>query len=195
MFKVPPFFVSFFIAGISAHTTVDVLFYNAENCTTSVGAICTALKPDLCCGSPSYLWSSILAENFQDAASGTQVRVYRPNGGNICGILIFDVQQGQCLVTGQTGVISAAAFENGTKRRRRGAAAAEGGCTDVQPIDAYFYQPGDGFRYIIDAKNSTHAAAFDAATDSDERAEYIAANFDKKVAVGAYREVTIRFSG
>ncbi|TFK33913.1 hypothetical protein BDQ12DRAFT_765507 [Crucibulum laeve] len=187
------FLITIFITGILGQT-VDVQFYDEEGCD-NVGASCNALPADDCCGSPNFLWTSISTDNWQNVAAGTEVRAHSPQNGNICAILLVTIEEGECLINEVPDTISAAAFFNGSHRkRRRGVAGATEKCDKVHPIDEYFYQPGDGFRYIVDAKNATHAAAFNAVTSSSERAQYISANFDKKVVVKASKAVT-KFTG
>ncbi|PPQ65634.1 hypothetical protein CVT26_000576 [Gymnopilus dilepis] len=186
-------FVALSIAGIVAQT-VDVQFYSEDNCD-NVGATCNGLGSNVCCGSSNFLWTSISTLNWQNVAAGTEVRVHSLQNTNFCGVLITDIEEGECLVTETPDIISGAAFINGSTRKRRGTAdaaaavAASGNCTEYRSFDEYFYQPGDGFRYSIDAKDSTHSAAFDAADGLDAKAKYIMSNFDKKVAVKAPTKV------
>ncbi|PSR72428.1 hypothetical protein PHLCEN_2v11700 [Hermanssonia centrifuga] len=56
------------------------------------------------------------------------------------------------------------------------------GC-QCHPIDIYFYSPGDGFQYIVNATNPAHSAAINSAKSSQDAEQYIVTNFNKKVSI------------
>ena len=183
------------IVGIVAQT-VNVQFYAEEGCDDDkIGAECEDLPTNECCGSDELLWTSISTTNWQNVAEGTEVRVEGIQDGDFCAVFLANIEEGECLIVEIPDVISGTDFFDGMTRRRRGtpdasaAASVAKNCTNRRGFDAYFYQPGDGFKYSIDATDATHITAFGAANSSEAKAQYIMANFDKKVAVKAPTKV------
>ncbi len=166
--------------------TVDVSFFNGAGCSSFAGA-CLGLVSESCCcdaGNP-VAWQALSTDNWDGVAPNTFVHAMAgPNETfEECSIDLGTLSSGVCFDTGSpTGITSSQFFNGGgeTLEKRDDAS----GCTP-HPIDIYYYSPGDGFQYIINANNSAHSAAIHSAKSNQAAEQYIVANFDKKVPISA----------
>ncbi|THG93153.1 hypothetical protein EW026_g8007 [Hermanssonia centrifuga] len=172
-----------FVAVVMSQT-VDVSFYNGTGCS-SVGVTCVGLTPGSCCcevGSPAS-WQSISTDNWSGVSPNTFVHAMAgiSEDSEECTIDVGTLTSGSCFDSGSPTGITSSRFFNG-----EGEALKErddtSGC-QRHPIDIYFYSPGDGFQYIVNATNPAHSAAINSAKSSQDAEQYIVTNFDKKVSI------------
>ncbi|PSR99060.1 hypothetical protein PHLCEN_2v4217 [Hermanssonia centrifuga] len=167
-----------FAVGVMS-VTLDVSFFSGASCT-GVGMGCTDIESDACCAdyNTSAAWQSLSTSSWEGIASNTYVHAM---AGKTCSVNVGTVSSaGACFDSGSATGITSAIFYNGagTALKKRDDDAE---CTP-HPADFYFYSPGDGFKYIVDATNPVHSTNINSATSSEEVEQYILANFEKKVA-------------
>lgn len=152
MFALKVALIASALLQLAVGQTLDVRLYRSDNCLIGTGMACHGVQSNQCCQDPNdnRPFSSARTENWNGIGPGTALKLYATQGGVKCALVLTRLTEAMnCLGNDWDEMITGAAFRNGV------GAGEDTGCAAVHPADEYFYQPGDGYRFVTRSMNVT----------------------------------------